>query len=307
MERTVWDLVGNTPVVRLKHLTDESMAQVYVKLEKYNPGGSVKDRAVLGMIEHAEHSRQLAAGGTLIEPTSGNTGIALALMGRLKGYRVSVIMPDNMSVERRAMITSFGANLVLTKGSLGIKGAIDKARQILQENPCAVMLSQFDNLGNTESHYRTTGPEIARQLPDLDMFVAGVGTGGTISGVGRYLKEQNGQIRVVAVEPAESPVLSGGEPGPHKIQGIGAGFVPDLLNMAVIDEVMSVTSEEALNTTLLLARKEGLFLGFSCGAAIAAALKAAKRLGNRRKIMVLAPDGGEKYLSDPLFRGEINV
>lgn len=301
------DLVGNTPVVRLRHMTDESMAEVYVKLEKYNPGGSVKDRAVLGMVRHAERSRQLAEGGTLLEATSGNTGISMAQMGRLLGYRVMVVMPENMSRERQAIIRGLGATLVLTRGSEGMKGAIEQARAILRENPCTVMLSQFHNLGNPESHYLGTGPEILRDLPDLDMFVAGVGTGGTISGAGRFLKEKNDRIRVVAVEPEESRVLTGGTPGPHRIQGIGAGFVPEVLNRAVIDEVAAVSGEAAIRATRQLARQEGLFLGISSGAAVAAALEEARKLGPGRKVLALAPDGGERYLSEKVFGGDESV
>lgn len=294
------DMIGNTPILKMK-LRDDAMAEVYVKLEKQNPGGSVKDRAALGMIERAEEEGILKPGDVIVEPTSGNTGIGLAMVGSLKGYKVIIVMPDTMSVERRNTIKAFGAELVLTDGALGMKGAIDKAMEIAEGKPGYFILQQFNNLANPERHYETTAKEILKDLPDIDAFVAGVGTGGTIVGVGKRLKEFNQEIRVIAVEPAKSPVLSGGAPGPHKIQGIGAGFVPEIYRKEYVDEIIPISEEEAIAEMASFGKEQGILIGISSGAGVAAALKVAKKLGPGRKVLAVAPDGGEKYLSMNLY------
>jgi cysteine synthase A len=252
------EMVGNTPLLKLNNMVDENMAEVYVKLEKYNPGGSVKDRAALGMIERAEELGLIKSGDTIVEPTSGNTGIALAMIGKLKGYRVIIVMPETMSVERRSLIKAYGAELVLTEGAKGMKGAIAKAQEIAEKENGFYIPQQFTNEANPNKHYATTAEEIVRDVNDLDLFVAGVGTGGTISGVGKRLKELKPEVKIVAVEPEKSPVISGGQPGPHKIQGIGAGFIPDIYVREVVDKVITATEEEAFEAARLVAKKEGI-------------------------------------------------
>ena len=290
------DLIGNTPVIKLNNIFSGDIADIYVKLEGYNLGNSVKDRAALGMIEAAEKAGKLKPGGTIVEPTSGNTGISLALISRLKGYKVILVMPDTMSVERRSIIAAYGAELILTEGKKGMNGAIEKAGELIENNPDFFMPQQFKNSANPLKHYETTGEEIIKDLPDLDAFVAGVGTGGTISGAGKRLKEFNSEIKIVAVEPQESPVISGGKPGPHKIQGIGAGFVPDNLDLSVVDEIIEIPTERAFEICRILA-ENGLLLGASSGANIAAAYETAKKLGKGKKVLTISPDSGEKYLS----------
>ena len=290
------DLIGNTPVIKLNNIFGGDIADIYVKLEAYNLGNSVKDRAALGMIEAAEKAGKLKPGGTIVEPTSGNTGISLALISKLKGYKVILVMPDTMSVERRSIIAAYGAELILTEGKKGMNGAIEKAGELIENNPDFFMPQQFKNSANPLKHYETTGEEIIKDLPDLDAFVAGVGTGGTISGAGKRLKEFNSEIKIVAVEPQESPVISGGKPGPHKIQGIGAGFVPDNLDLSVVDEVIEIPTERAFEICRILA-ENGLLLGASSGANIAAAYETAKKLGKGKKVLTISPDSGEKYLS----------
>ena len=296
----ILDLIGNTPVVQLKHIVDEDMAEVYVKLEGMNLTGSVKARAALGMILEAEEAGLLKPGMSIIEPTSGNTGIALAYIGKLKGYPVNIVTPDTMSVERRNIIKSYGAELILTDGSKGMSGAIQEATR-LSEEEAFFMPQQFNNQANRNIHYRTTGQEIIRDFEALDAFVVSVGTGGTISGAGARVKEHFKNIEVVAVEPTESPVLSGGKPGPHKIQGIGAGFVPGIYDQSVVDHIEHVDSTEAYAMTKKIFEEEGLFLGISSGAAIIGALKTAKRLGKGKKVLVISPDGGDKYISNQVF------
>ena len=290
------DLIGNTPVIKLNNIFSGDIADIYVKLEGYNLGNSVKDRAALGMIEAAEKAGKLKPGGTIVEPTSGNTGISLALISKLKGYKVILVMPDTMSVERRSIIAAYGAELILTEGKKGMNGAIEKAGELIENNPDFFMPQQFKNSANPLKHYETTGEEIINDLPDLDAFVAGVGTGGTISGAGKRLKEFNSEIKIVAVEPQESPVISGGKPGPHKIQGIGAGFVPDNLDLSVVDEIIEIPTERAFEICRILA-ENGLLLGASSGANIAAAYETAKKLGKGKKVLTISPDSGEKYLS----------
>lgn len=297
----VIDMIGKTPLFKLNKIVEEGSADVYVKLEKFNPGGSIKDRAALGMIEKAEKDGLLKPGSVIIEPTSGNTGIALAMIGKLKGYKVIIIMPDTMSVERRQLVKAYGAELILTEGSKGMKGAIAAAEELVSKNEGYFLPEQFTNWANPGKHYETTAIEIINDINDLDAFTAGVGTGGTITGVGRKLKELSKNVKIVAVEPANSPVLSGGQPSPHKIQGIGAGFVPAVYDKEIVDEVLTITDEEAFKYARLLAKEEGLLVGISSGANIAAAIKLAKRLGKGKKVVTVAPDGGEKYLSMGLY------
>jgi cysteine synthase A len=297
----VLDMIGATPVLKLNKLVKGDMADIYVKLEKFNPAGSIKDRAALGMIEKAENLGLLKEGYTIIEPTSGNTGIALAMIGRIKGYEVIIVMPDTMSVERRNLIKAYGAQLILTDGTKGMKGAINKAKEIAEGNPNFFIPQQFNNLANPAKHYDTTAEEIMKDVEDLDIFVAGVGTGGTITGVGRRLKEIKQGVKVVAVEPEKSPVLSGGEPGPHKIQGIGAGFIPDIYDSSVVDEIIKISDEEAFEMARLMAKEEGILVGISTGANIAAAIKIAKKVGKGRKVVTVSPDGGEKYISMGIY------
>jgi len=294
------DLIGNTPILKLNNLVNKNSAEVYVKLEKYNLGGSVKDRAALGMIEKAEEEGLLKKDSIIVEPTSGNTGIALAMIGRLKGYKVIIVMPDTMSKERRDLIKSYGAELILTDGAEGMNGAIEKAKELSKKDNY-FMPQQFENLANSKKHYDTTAEEIYNDLKDLDVFIAGVGTGGTVTGVGSKLKEKIKNIKIVSVEPTKSPVLSGGRAGAHKIQGLGSGFIPEIYNPGIIDEVVNVSDEEAFKMTKLVAEKEGILLGISSGAAIYVALEIAKKLGKGKKILAIAPDGGEKYISMGIY------
>ena len=301
--KNLLDLIGNTPIVKLNNIfNDENIADIYVKLEGFNLGSSVKDRAALGMIEAAEKSGRLKPGGTIVEPTSGNTGISLALISSLKGYKIIIIMPDTMSVERRSIIAAYGAEIILTDGAKGMKGAIEKAEELLKNNPDYFMPQQFENSANPEMHYKTTGEEIIKDLPDLDTFVAGVGTGGTITGIGKKLKEFNPDIKIIAVEPTDSAVLSGEKPGKHKLQGIGAGFIPKILDLSVIDEVIRISNDKAFEFCRIISRQNALFLGISSGAAIAAAYETAKKLGKGKKVLAVSPDGGEKYLSTDVYK-----
>ena len=303
--QTITDLIGKTPLLEVRNFNKnhELPATVVGKLEYFNPAGSVKDRVAKAMIDHAEAIGALKPGATIIEPTSGNTGIGLSAVAAARGYRVILTMPETMSVERRNLLQAYGAKVVLTEGALGMKGAIAKADELAKEIEGSFIPSQFTNMENPKAHERTTGPEIWEDTEGkVDIFVAGVGTGGTVSGVGAYLKAQNPNVQVVAVEPETSPVLSKGVAGPHKIQGIGAGFVPDTLNTAVYDEVFPVSNEDAFATGRELARTEGLLVGISSGAAVYAASQLAKRPENKGKVIVaLLPDTGERYLSTPMF------
>lgn len=301
----ITDLIGGTPLLKLTNYIAEKElgATVYGKLEYFNPAGSVKDRIAKAMIDESEAKDVLKPDSVIIEPTSGNTGIGLAAVAASRGYRIILTMPETMSIERRNLLKAYGAELVLTEGAKGMKGAIAKAQELAAETPNSFMPSQFTNAANPAAHRATTGPEIWEDTDGkVDIFVAGVGTGGTVSGVGEYLKSQNPNVKVVAVEPAGSPVLSKGTPGPHKIQGIGAGFVPDTLNTEVYDEIIAVENEDAFETGRTLARQEGLLVGISSGAAVFAATELAKRPENKGKIIVaLLPDTGERYLSTPMF------
>lgn len=296
----VLELIGNTPVLKLNNFNLENAAEVFVKLEKYNPGGSVKDRAALGMIEAAERDGLLKEGSVIVEPTSGNTGIALAMIGKLKGYKVIIVMPDTMSKERRDLITAYGAELVLTEGIKGMKGAIEKAEEMVEKHGY-FMPQQFENFANSLKHYETTANEIYEDIKDLDVFVAGVGTGGTVSGIAKRLKELNPNVKVVAVEPKSSPVISGGNPGAHKIQGIGAGFIPEIYEGKYVDEVMTVDDNDAIRTAVEFAEKESVLIGISSGAAVYAAMEIAKTIGAGKKVLAIAPDGGEKYISMGIY------
>ncbi|MCX5752958.1 MAG: cysteine synthase A [Candidatus Krumholzibacteria bacterium] len=295
--------IGHTPLVRLNRIAEGCSAVLAAKLEGFNPGGSVKDRAALFMIDAAERQGILKPGGAIIEPTSGNTGIGLAVVASRRGYTLIAVMPDSMSIERRRILASYGARVVLTPGAQGMTGAVTEARRLVEETEGSFMPMQFDNPANVEAHRKTTGPEIWEETSGrVDGIVCGVGTGGTISGIGEILKEKRRDIRVIAVEPMESAVLSGRPAGRHSIQGIGAGFVPKILNRSVIDEIVPISSEEARATTLLLARTEGIFAGISSGAALAAALRVARRPENSHKLFVVVfPDRGENYLSTGLW------
>lgn len=299
------DLVGSTPLVELRNLEQKHSlkARILAKLEYLNPAGSVKDRIAKAMIEDAEASGKLKPGSVIIEPTSGNTGIGLAAAAAVKGYRIILTMPETMSVERRNILKAYGAELVLTEGAKGMKGAIEKAEELVKEIPGGFIPGQFDNPANPKVHRETTGPEIWRDTDGkVDIFVAGVGTGGTVTGTGEYLKEQNPQIKVVAVEPSDSPVLSGGKSGPHKIQGIGAGFVPQVLNTHIYDEIMPIAGDDAFAASKELTKTEGILTGISSGAALHAAVELAKQEENAGKtIVVLLPDSGDRYYSTPLF------
>lgn len=302
---SITDLVGGTPLLELKNYekNQELSATILAKLEYFNPAGSVKDRIAKAMIDDAEAKGLLKPGSVIIEPTSGNTGIGLAAVSAARGYKIILTMPETMSVERRNLLKAYGAELVLTEGAKGMKGAIAKAEEIAQATPNSFIPSQFTNDANPTAHRNTTGPEIWNDTEGkVDIFVAGVGTGGTVTGVGEYLKSQNPNVKIVAVEPAGSPVLSKGTPGPHKIQGIGAGFVPDTLNTEIYDEIIAVENEDAFETGRTLAKKEGLLVGISSGAAVFAATELAKRPENKGKIIVaLLPDTGDRYLSTPMF------
>ena len=303
--QSVTELIGRTPLLEVKNIEREKglKAKVLVKLEYFNPAGSVKDRAALSMIEEAERTGRIQQGATIIEPTSGNTGIGLASVAASRGYKAVFVMPETMSIERRKLLLGYGAKIVLTEGAKGMKGAIEKAAELEKETGNAVVLGQFVNPANPDAHYRTTGPEIWEDTEGtVDIFIAGAGTGGTVTGVGRYLKEKRPEVRVIAVEPAASPVLSGGEPGPHGLQGIGAGFVPDILDTTVYDAVSQVTEEEAYEAARLLASSEGVLVGITSGAALHTAVReAAKPENEGRTIVALLPDTGERYLSTPLF------
>ena len=298
----VLGLIGSTPVVKLHSLPGQEDATIWAKLEYFNPGGSIKDRICLAMIEAAEKEGQIHPGWTIVEPTSGNTGVGLAMVCAVKGYRLILTMPETMSWERRSLLAAYGAQLELTPGSEGMRGAIKRAEEIVQKNKNYFMPQQFKNKANPQIHRQTTALEILNQVKGrIDALVAGVGTGGTITGVGEVLKKKLGRVRIIAVEPARSPVLSGGNPGPHKIQGIGAGFVPEVLNPSIIDQIIRVEDEEAIETARLLAKKEGLLVGISSGAAAWAALKVAQELGRGKVVVVILPDTGERYLSTGLF------
>ena len=297
----ILELIGNTPVVKLNLDRDENIADVYVKLEKFNLGGSVKDRAALGMIEAAEREGLLKPGGTIVEPTSGNTGIALALIGKAKGYNVIITMPESMTIERRNYLKAYGAELVLTDAALGMKGAIAKAEEIVAENPGYFLPQQFNNPANPAKHYETTAKEIIADFGNtLDAFISGVGTAGTLTGVGKRLKEESPNTKVIAVEPSTSAVLSGGEAGKHLIQGLGAGFIPGNYDKDLVDEIILISNDEDFGVRA--GKDNGIFVGISSGAAIAAAYKVAKQLGKGKKVLAICPDGGEKYLSMEAYK-----
>ncbi|NCU17726.1 cysteine synthase A [Pallidibacillus pasinlerensis] len=301
---SITELVGRTPIVKLNNVVDENSAEVYLKLEYFNPGSSVKDRIALAMIEDAEKKGVIKPGDTIIEPTSGNTGIGLAMVASAKGYKTVLVMPETMSIERRNLLRAYGAELVLTPGPAGMRGAVEKAEELAKEKGY-FMPQQFENYSNPEIHRKTTGPEIVEQMGDqLDAFVAGIGTGGTITGAGEVLKEKYPNIKIVAVEPKDSPILSGGNPGPHKIQGIGANFVPKVLDTEIYDEIFTVATEEAFEAARKVARQEGILGGISAGAAIHAALETAKKLGKGKKVLAVVPDNGERYLSTALYQFE---
>lgn len=297
INNNVLDMIGNTPMIKLNNIGNSNL---YVKLEKYNPAGSIKDRAVYYMVENLEKNGILKKGDVLVEATSGNTGIALSMIGSLKGYKVIIVMPETMSIERRTLMKAYGAKFILTDGSLGMKGSIEMMNKLLSENTNYISLKQFENEYNPLAHYETTGVEIYNQVKDIDIFVCGVGTGGTISGVGKYLKEQNPNIKVVAVEPEGSPVISKNKKGSHKIQGIGAGFIPKNYNENVVDEVMTITDEESYEGVRIMAQKEGILVGISSGANVYAALKLCEMYPDK-KIVTVAPDGIDKYMSMGIF------
>ena len=300
--KNILRLIGNTPILKLNRISDPEAAEIWAKLEGFNPGGSVKDRISLSMIEAAEKDGKLKPGGTIIEPTSGNTGIGLGLVAAVKGYRLVLTMPETMSLERRQILQAFGAELVLTVGSKGMMGAVEEAEIILKKNPEYFMPMQFENPANPEVHRNTTAVEILEALGfEIDGFVSGVGTGGTITGIGEVLKSKKPDTWVAAVEPASSPVLSGGNPGPHKIAGIGAGFYPGVLNTSIYNEIITVSDEDAAEMTRKLAIEEGILAGISSGAAAWAALKVATKLGKGKKVVVILPDRGDRYLSTGLF------
>jgi len=295
--KNVLDMIGNTPMINLCSIGN---GNIYVKLEQYNPAGSIKDRAVYHMVENLEKSELLKKGDVLVEATSGNTGIALSMIGNLKGYKVIIVMPETMSVERRTIMKAYGAQLILTDGSLGMNGSIEVMNKLLSENSNYRSLKQFENKYNTLAHYETTGVEIFNQVKDIDIFVCGVGTGGTISGIGKYLKEQNLNIKIVAVEPEGSPVISKNKKGYHNIQGIGAGFVPKIYDKNIVDEIITITDEECYEGVRMIAKMEGILVGISSGANIYAALKLSKMYPNK-KIVTVAPDGIDKYMSINIF------
>ncbi|MFD1883993.1 cysteine synthase A [Paenibacillus wenxiniae] len=304
----VTELIGGTPLVRLNRIVPEDSAEIYLKLEYQNPGSSVKDRIAISIVEEAEKQGTLKPGGTIVEATSGNTGIGLAMVAAAKGYKCVIVMPETMSLERRNLLRAYGADLVLTPGSEGMNGAVKKAESIVQENPDYFMAEQFKNKANVKIHRETTGPEIVEAIESiggsLDGFIAGIGTGGTITGAGEVLKERFPDIKIYAVEPAASPILAGGQPGPHKIQGIGANFIPEILNRDVYDEIIHVENEEAFEVARRVAKEEGVLSGISSGAVVHAALKVAKELGKGKRIVVIIPSNGERYLSTPLYNFE---
>ncbi|MGF7049723.1 cysteine synthase A [Paenibacillus sp. DS2015] len=304
----VTELIGETPLVRLNRLVSEDSAEIYLKLEYQNPGSSVKDRIAISIVEEAEKDGSLKPGGTIVEATSGNTGIGLAMVAAAKGYKAVIVMPETMSLERRNLLRAYGAELVLTPGSEGMNGAVTKAEAIVNENPSYFMAEQFKNQANVKIHRETTGPEIVEAIDSiggtLDAFIAGIGTGGTISGAGEVLKKKYPNVKIIAVEPAASPILAGGKPGPHKIQGLGANFIPEILNRDIYDEIIHVENDEAFETARRVATEEGILSGISSGAAIFAALKVAKELGKGKRIVVIIPSNGERYLSTPLYNFE---
>ncbi|GMX67532.1 cysteine synthase A [Paenibacillus elgii] len=306
--QSVTQLIGDTPLVKLNRVVPEGSAEIYVKLEFQNPGASVKDRIAISMIEVAEQEGRIKPGDTIVEPTSGNTGIGLAMVAAAKGYKAILVMPETMSMERRNLLRAYGAQLELTPGAEGMKGAIKRAEEILAENPSYFMPQQFKNQANVKIHRETTGPEIVEAINahdgKLDAFIAGIGTGGTITGAGSMLKEHFPHIKIYAIEPSASPVLSGGKPGPHRIQGIGAGFVPDILDTNIYDGIITVENEEAFETSRRVAKEEGILGGISSGAAIFAALKIAKELGPGKRVIAVVPSNGERYLSTPLYQFE---
>lgn len=307
--QSITDLIGDTPLVRLNRLVPAGSAEIYVKLEYQNPGASVKDRIAISMIEEAEKRGEIKPGvTTIVEPTSGNTGIGLSMVAAAKGYRAILVMPETMSLERRNLLRAYGAELVLTPGSEGMNGAVKKAEEIVSGNKDYFMPQQFKNLDNVKIHRETTGPEIVEAINSLDgkldAFVAGIGTGGTISGAGEVLKKNFPGIKIFAVEPAGSPILAGGKPGPHKIQGLGANFIPDILNREIYDEVINIENDDAFETARAAAKQEGILCGISSGAAIKAALQVAKQLGEGKRVVAVVPSNGERYLSTPLFNFE---
>jgi cysteine synthase A len=306
--QSITDLIGGTPLVRLNRVVPEGSAEIYVKLEYQNPGASVKDRIAISMIEVAEQEGKIKPGDTIIEPTSGNTGIGLAMVAAAKGYKAILVMPETMSLERRNLLRAYGAQLVLTPGAEGMKGAIKKAEDLQAENPSYFIPQQFNNPANVKIHRETTGPEIVEAINShdgkIDAFISGIGTGGTITGAGSVLKENFPNIKIYAVEPSASPILSGGKPGPHKIQGIGAGFIPQILDTHIYDEIIQVDNEEAFETSRRVAKEEGILGGISSGAAIFAALKVAKELGAGKRVVAILPSNGERYLSTPLYQFE---
>jgi cysteine synthase A len=306
--QNITQLIGDTPLVRLNRVVPEDSAEIYLKLEFQNPGASVKDRIGISMIEVAEQEGKIKPGDTIVEPTSGNTGIGLALVAAAKGYKAIFVMPETMSMERRNLLRAYGAELVLTPGPEGMKGAIKRAEEIKAENPHYFMPQQFDNPANVKIHRETTGPEIVEAINGhdgkLDAFVAGIGTGGTITGAGGVLKENFPDIKIFAIEPAASPILSGGKPGPHKLQGLGAGFIPSILNTDIYDEVITVENEQAFEMSRRVAKEEGILGGISSGAAVVAALQVAKKLGKGKRVVAVIPSNGERYLSTPLYQFE---
>lgn len=304
----VTELIGGTPLVRLNNIVPEGSAEVFVKLEYQNPGSSVKDRIAISIVEEAEKEGKLQPGGTIIEATSGNTGIGLAMVAAAKGYKSVIVMPETMSLERRNLLRAYGAELVLTPGAEGMNGAVKKAEELLKENPTYFMAEQFKNKANVKIHRETTGPEIVEAIQSiggtLDAFIAGIGTGGTITGTGEVLKEAFPDIKIVAVEPAASPILAGGKPGPHKIQGIGANFIPEILDQEIYDEIIHIENDDAFETARAVAKEEGILSGISSGAAIRAGLQVAKQLGAGKRVVVIVPSNGERYLSTPLYNFE---
>lgn len=299
--QSVTELIGETPILKLNRLVKPGMANIYVKIESLNPGGSLKDRIALGMVLAAEEQGLLKPGSTIVEPTSGNTGIGLAMVAAARGYHLIVVMPETMSIERRMLMGAYGAEFVLTPGNLGMKGAIAEAERLVRENSDYFMPQQFDNSANPETHRKTTALEILDQIPQIDAFIAGIGSGGTITGVGEVLKEKLPNVQIIGIEPAGSPFISEGKSGPHKIQGLGAGFIPQVLNTKLLDKVVKVANEDAFEAGRSIAKEEGLLVGISSGAALWAALQEAKRLGEGRNILVIVADAGERYLSTELY------
>ncbi|KKO55152.1 cysteine synthase A [Paenibacillus sp. DMB20] len=304
----VTELIGETPLVRLNRIVPEDSADIFLKLEYQNPGSSVKDRIAVSIVEEAEKEGRLKPGDTIVEATSGNTGIGLAMVAAAKGYKAVIVMPETMSLERRNLLRAYGAELVLTPGAEGMNGAVKKAEELLRDNPDYFMAEQFKNKANVKIHRETTGPEIVEAIRSvggtLDAFVAGIGTGGTITGAGEVLKEAFPEVKIYAVEPAASPILAGGKPGPHKIQGIGANFIPEILNREIYDEIIHVENDDAFETARLVAKEEGILAGISSGAAVHAALKVAKELGKGKRVVAIIPSNGERYLSTPLYNFE---